>query len=176
MKRAAFDDPGAFRRRWSHLSPDQLHAESLRDPLVFAADHLPIEDRREGTVLVVAEVVGAATPVVVVIPDGPAAPAEEICLGVLARVIAQLDEVLSDTYLLEHDEMDDDLLDEQETTSVVRLGVVTHRLGPATIHESDRRWISALGLVAVSLGIATLGVVSRTRSGALVRVPESAAA
>jgi hypothetical protein len=175
MKRPAFDDPGAFRRRWSHLSPDQLHAASLRDPLIFAADHLPLEERREGTVLIVAEVMGAATPVVIVVPDGPAAPAEETCLGVLARVIAQLDEALSDSYLMDDEEVDDDML-EEEPTSVVRLGVVTHRLGPATINELDRRWISALGLVAVSLGISTLGVVSRTRGGALVRVPESAAA
>jgi hypothetical protein len=49
-------------------------------------------------------------------------------------------------------------------------------LGSPAINDIDRRWMSALGLVSVALGIETIGVLSRTRSGALVRVPESAAA
>lgn len=175
MKRPAFDDPGAFRRRWSHLSAAELRAESLRDPLLFAADHLPVEDRHEGTVIIVAEIEDAPAPVVVVIPDGPPAPEEEACLGVLASVIAQLDAAVNDAD--PYDEGDDFYWGHgDEQTAVRRLGVVAHRLGSSAINDIDRRWMRALGLVSVALGIDTLGVVTRTRSGSLVRVPESAAA
>jgi hypothetical protein len=184
MKRNAFDDPGAFRRRWSHLSHDQLRAESLRDPLLFAADHIPVEERREGTVVIVAELDGAPAPVVVVIPDGPPAPEEEACLGVLASVIAQLDAAVSEADPYGYDDYDDDDRDPFDVdgqssdgdSAVLRIGVVAHRLGSPAINDIDRRWMSALGLVSVALGIETIGVLSRTRSGALVRVPESAAA
>jgi hypothetical protein len=185
MKRAAFDDPGAFRRRWSHLSHDQLRAESLRDPLLFAADHIPVEERREGTVVIVAELDGSPAPVVVVIPDGPPAPEEEACLGVLASVIAQLDAAVSEADPCGYDDYDDD--DDRDPfdvdgrtsdgdSAVLRIGVVAHRLGSPAINDIDRRWMSALGLVSVALGIETIGVLSRTRGGAVVRVPEPAAA
>ena len=186
MKRPAFDDPGAFRRRWSHLSPAQLRVESLRDPLLFAADHIPVEDRREGAVVIVAEVEDSPTPVVLVIPDGPPAPAEEECLGLLAGVIAQLDAAVKRAesgydYPYPGDDDDDvygdpDFLDADARSAVLRLGVVAHRLGSSAVNDLDRRWMSALGLVSVALGIDTLGVVSRTRGGHIVRVPEPAAA
>jgi hypothetical protein len=174
MKRPPFDDPGAFRRRWSHLSAEQLRAESLRDPLIFAADHLPVDDRWEGTVVVVAEVDCAPAPVVIVIPDGPPAPEEEMCLGVLASVVAQLHEALGPEPLGDDDDYDD--FPEPETTPVLRLGVVAHRLGSTAVNDIDRRWMRALGLVSDTLGIGSLGVVSRTRSGALVRIAQAAAA
>lgn len=181
MKRNAFDDPGAFRRRWSHLSPAQLRTESLRDPLLFAADHIPVEERHEGTVVIVAELDGSPAPVVVVIPDGPPAPEEEACLGVLAGVIAQLDAAVSeaDPYGYDDDDLDPFDVDGQSSdgdSAVLRIGVVAHRLGSPAINDIDRRWMSALGLVSVALGIETIGVLSRTRGGALVRVPEPAAA
>ena len=178
MKRPAFDDPGAFRRRWSHLSPAQLRDEALRDPLLFAADHLPIEDRREGTVIIVAEIDDAPAPVVVVIPDGPPAPEEESCLGVLSTVIAQLDAAVSEADPYDDDDNDDYGDDgyRAEGSAVRRIGVVAHRLGTPAIHDIDRRWMRALGLVAVALGIDSIGVLARTRSGAVVRVPETAAA
>lgn len=180
MKRPAFDDPGAFRRRWSHLSPAQLRDESMRDPLLFAADHLPIEDRREGTVIIVAEIDDAPAPVVVVIPDGPPAPEEEACLGVLASVISQLDAAVSDADPYYDDRYDEDGFDDDgyrdEPSAVRGIGVVAHRLGSPAINDIDRRWMRALGLVSVALGIDTIGVLTRTRSGAVVRVPESAAA
>lgn len=185
MKRPPFDDPGAFRRRWSHLTPAQLRQESLRDPLLFAADHLPPEDRREGSVLIVAELEGAPAPVVIVIPDGPPAPEEEACLGVLAGVIAQLDAAVYEGDSGHYgdysdddrdDDDDDDFHRLDEGSAVVRIGVVQHRLGSAAVNDIDRRWMRALGLVSVAMGIDTLGVVARTRSGAVVRVPESAAA
>ncbi len=190
MKRPAFDDPGAFRRRWSHLSPAQLRDEALRDPLLFAADHLPIEDRREGTVIIVAEIEDAPAPVVVVIPDGPPSPEEESCLGVLSTVIAQLDAAVSeadpcyadDRYADDRYGDDDGYGGEVDDgyhdtgSAVLRIGVVAHRLGSPAINDIDRRWIRALGLVSVALGIDTIGVLTRTRSGAVVRVPESAAA
>lgn len=181
MKRAAFDDPGAFRRRWSHLSAESLRAEALRDPLLFAADHLPIEDRREGAVVVVAELSDTPNPVIIVIPDGPPAPEEEACLGLLAGVIAQVDAAVSeadpydaydayDAYGEGFDSRDED------SSAVRRIGVVPHRLGSPMINDIDRRWIRALGLICVALGIDSYGVLTRTRSGHLVRVPESAAA
>lgn len=179
MKRPAFDDPGAFRRRWSHLTPDALRAESLRDPLLFAADHLSIEDRREGAVIIVAELHDSPTPVVIVIPDGPPAPEEETCLGVLSGVIAQLDAAAREASLYgddDEDYYDDPDVRDHETSLVRRVGVVPHRLGSPAISDLDRRWMRALGLVSVALGIDCMGVLTRTRGGALVRVPESAAA
>lgn len=179
MKRPAFDDPGAFRRRWSHLSPAQLRDAALSDPLLFAADHLPIEDRREGTVIIVAEIDDTPAPVVVVVPDGPPAPEEESCLGVLSTVIAQLDAAVGEADPYYDDRYDDDPIDDgfrDDGSAVRRIGVVAHRLGSPAINDIDRRWMRALGLVSVALGIDTIGVLSRTRSGAVVRVPESAAA
>jgi hypothetical protein len=181
MKRPAFDDPGAFRRRWSHLSPDALRTESLRDPLLFAADHLPIEDRREGAVIIVAELHDSPTPVVIVIPDGPPAPEEETCLGLLSGVVAQLDAAAREAALYGDDDedciyCDDADVRDEETSVVCRLGVVPHRLGSPAINDIDRRWMRALGLVCVALGIDSMGVLTRTRSGHLVSVPESAAA
>jgi hypothetical protein len=179
MKRPPFDDPGAFRRRWSHLSPHALRAESLRDPLLFAADHLPVEDRREGAVVIVAEMRDAPAPVVIVIPDGPPAPEEEACLGVLATAIAQLDAAANEAYSCADDYCDccdDPDFPEEGVSAVRRIGVVPHRLGSPAINDIDRRWMRALGLVSVALGIDTMGVLTRTRSGALVHVPESAAA
>lgn len=178
MKRPAFDDPSAFRRRWSHLSAEALRAEALRDPLIFAADHLPLEDRREGAVVIVAELSGAPQPAIIVIPDGPPAPEEETCLGLLASVIAQLDAAVEEADPYEPYDAygeDPDFRDE-ESSAVLRIGVVAHRLGSPMINDIDRRWIRALGLVSVALGIDSYGVISRTRSGHLVRVPESAAA
>jgi hypothetical protein len=182
MKRLPFDDPGAYRRRWSHLSTDQLQAEARRNPLLFAADHLPVEDRREGAVVIVAELRDTPEHVVVVIPDGPPAPEEEMCLGVLANVIAQLDAAVNEAapyndccgYCDYRD--DSDVHDCIGESSVQRLGVVAHRLGSSAISDVDRRWTRALGLVSVALGIDTIGVLARTRSGELVHVPESAAA
>lgn len=176
MKRLPFDDPGAFRRRWSHLTPSELHDHSLLDPLLFAADHLPIEDRHEGTVLVVAELEDTPAPVVVVIPDGPAAPPEETCLGMLSGIIARLDEAVAELDFLDDECRDPDFLDTGEATAVRRIGVVTHRLGSASVSDLDMRWMRALGLVSVALGIDTIGVITRTRGGAIVRVPEPAAA
>lgn len=176
MKRLPFDDPGAFRRRWSHLSPDELLDRSLLDPLLFAADHLPVEERREGTVVIVAELDDTPIPLIVVLPDGPPNPTEEACLGVLSGVIAQIDAAMCDNDDLDRDDMDDDVLHAREDSAVRRMGVVTHRVGSATINDRDLRWMRALGLVSVALGIDTIGILTRTRAGALVRVPESTAA
>jgi hypothetical protein len=178
MKRLAFDDPGAFRRRWSHLSAAALRTEALRDPLLFAADHLPLEDRREGAVIVVAELTDTPNPVIIVIPDGPAAPEEETCLGLLAHVIAQLDAAVdeADPYEPYDAYSEDPDFRDGDSHAVRRMGVVPHRLGSPMIHDIDRRWIRALGLISLALGIDSLGVLTRTRSGHLVRIPESAAA
>jgi len=176
MKRLPFDDPGAFRRRWSHLGPDELLDQSLLDPLLFAADHLPVAERREGTVVIVAEIDDTPIPVVVVLPDGPPDPAEETCLGVLSGVIAQIDDVMCDGDDVDRDDPDFDEFRSSEDSAVRRLGVVTHRVGSPTVSDRDLRWMRALGLVSVALGIDTIGVLTRTRSGALVRVPDSTAA
>ena len=102
----------------------------------------------------------------------------------LASVIAQLDAAVSEADPYGYDDYDDDDRDPFDVdgqssdgdSAVLRIGVVAHRLGSPAINDIDRRWLSALGLVSVALGIETIGVLSRTRSGALVRVPESAAA
>lgn len=156
----------------------------MRDPLLFAADHIPTEDRHEGAVIIVAEVDNAPAPVMIVIPDGPPAPLEEECLGLLAGVIAKIDAAVSrgDDYDVDdydhgyEDDLAQDPVDTDGCSSVLRVGVVAHRLGSPAVSDIDRRWMSALGLISVALGIDTFGVVTRTRGGAIVRVPEPTAA
>lgn len=166
MRRTPFDDPRAFRRRWANLSAEQLRVEASRDPLLFAADHVSIFDRHEGTVVILAELDGEPHPAMIVVPGGPPDPAEEDCLGLLATVVSGIEEAAGESTITP----------EGDITVVRRLGVVTHRLGASMINDIDRRWMRALGLVSVALGIEVIGVVARTRSGAIVRVPESAAA
>ena len=89
MRRTPFDDPRAFRRRWAHLTPEQLRAEATRDPLLFAADHVSIFDRHEGSVVVLADLDGDLPPSMIVIPGGPPDPTEEDCLGLLAGVVSR---------------------------------------------------------------------------------------
>jgi hypothetical protein len=166
MRRTPFDDPRAFRRRWASLSAEQLRVEASRDPLLFAADHVSIFDRHEGSLVILAELDGETHPAMIVIPGGPPDPSEEDCLGLLATVVSRLEDEAGEAMF--HNE--------RAVTAVRRLGVVTHRLGTSMINDIDRRWMRALGLVSVALGIEVIGVVARTRSGAIVRVPESAAA
>lgn len=166
MRRTPFDDPRAFRRRWAHLTPEQLRAEAMRDPLLFAADHVSLLDRHEGSVVVLADLEGDLPPTMIVIPDGPPSPSEEDCLGLLAGIVSRIE-----------DSVDDSVITPLGDISVVRrLGVVTHRLGASMVNDIDRRWMRALGLVSVALGIEVIGVMARTRAGELVRVPDSAAA
>ena len=166
MKRTPFDDPRAFRRRWASLSAEQLRVEASRDPLLFAADHVSIFDRHEGSVVILAELDGETPPTMIVVPGGPRDPSEEDCLGLLATVVSRIEEAAGESTIAP----------DGDITVVRRLGVVTHRLGASMVNDIDRRWMRALGLVSVALGIEVIGVVSRTRSGAIVRVPESAAA
>jgi hypothetical protein len=164
MRRTPFDDPRAFTRRWANLTPEQLRAEAIRDPLLFAADHVSILDRHEGAVVVLADLGGDLPPTMFVVPDAPPGPSEEDCLGLLAGIVSSIDSAM------------DQGAGEGELSAVRRLGVVTHRLGAAMVNDIDRRWMSALGLVSVALGIEVIGVMARTRSGALVRVPDRAVA
>lgn len=166
MRRTPFDDPRAFRRRWAHLTPEQLIVEASRDPLLFAADHTSIFDRHEGTVVVLAELHGDPQPTVIVIPGGPPDPSEEDCLGLLAGVVARIDEAAGEWTTVQ----------DGDVCIVRRIGLVTHRLGASMVNDIDRRWMRALGLVSVALGIEVIGVAARTRSGAIVRIPESAVA
>ena len=127
--------------------------------------------------MVVAHLRDTPAPVVVVIPDGPRVPAEEDCLGFLSRVVARLDEVAAEASDDGVDPYDDPWPDgPAPATSVLRLGVVIHRLGSPTVCDIDRVWMRALGLVCVALGMDIIGVLTRIRSGSIVRVPESAAA
>lgn len=166
MGRTPFDDPRAYRRRWTHLTDEHRRVEAACDPLLFAADHVSIFDRHEGSVVVLAEIDGDPAPAMIVIPGGPPDPAEEECLGLLANVVSNLDQAVSAS----------SIPDSRDMTAVRRLGVVIHRLGGTIVNDIDRRWMRALGLVSVALGIEVMEVVARTRAGTIVRVPESAAA
>jgi hypothetical protein len=92
-----------------------------------------------------------------------------------------LDAAAREAILYGDDDEDDYYCDDPdvrdgETSLVRRIGVVPHRLGSPSINDIDRRWMRALGLVSVALGIDSMGVLTRTRGGDLVSVPESAAA
>lgn len=166
MKRPPFDDPRSFTRRWSRLTPREFREESHRDPLLFVADHLSILDRRAGAIAIHAEVGHDLPPALILISDGPVAPREEDCLGLLATVVANLQASV--------EEMEFDIPEGE--CAVRRLGVVTHRVGTRAVHDIDRRWMRALALLSAALGIEALGVLVRIRSGDLVRVPLTEAA
>ena len=146
MKRPAFDDPGAFRRRWSHLSPAQLRAESLRDPLLFAADHISIYDRRVGSVALCI-LLQRGPSAIACIPDGPPDPADTDCLVLIGNAVMRMGE------------------------EVRAMGVVHHRVGGTHVTDLDRRWALALKAASMALDFEPIGVLARLHSGALVRVP-----
>jgi hypothetical protein len=47
-----YDDPHAYHRRWERLDREAVDRAARRDPLLFIADHVPLADRRAGSVAV----------------------------------------------------------------------------------------------------------------------------
>ena len=146
-----FDDPLAYIRRWERAPEPEVARLADADPLLFLADHLPLADRREGTVAVHARL-DDGTPLAAIITDGPPEPSVDECRTALAMVV-------------EH----------AGSERVVGLGLVHHRRGRAHISSSDRRWRVALDDACARYAIAPVGVLIRTESGALVPVPAATA-
>ncbi|MGA0092412.1 MAG: hypothetical protein ACO3JT_08750 [Candidatus Nanopelagicales bacterium] len=129
----------AFARRWANLTPEQLRAEAIRDPLLFVVDHVSILDGHEGAVVVLADLGRDLPPTIFVVPNAPPGPSGEDCLGQIAGIVSSIDSAM------------DRGVGQGELSAVRRLGVVTHRLGAAMVGNIDWRWMSALGLVSVAL-------------------------
>lgn len=145
-----YDDPHAYHRRWERLDPDAVHRAAERDPLLFVADHVSTADRRAGSVAVHVRTAGGA-PMIILIADGPADPTDDDCVTCLATVVERIG----------HEAVDE-------------LGVVYHRRGRPHIIDLDRRWQQALEDVCHYYDVEPVGVVTRTESGAIVRLTTSA--
>lgn len=146
MTTTPFDDPIAFDRRWGRLDATARATLADADPLMFLADHLPVADRREGSIAIAVQCGEGPSPLIV-IPDGPANPTDVECATVIGLAYERLG------------------------SDVTRIGIVHHRRGGVGITDVDRRWALALRAVCDAFSIEPLGVMARLRSGALVRVP-----
>ena len=155
-----YDDPIAFERRWGRLSHAQATELSRRDPLLFVADHVSIDDRGPGSLAVYAEMAGSS-PTIIVIKDGLLEPSADDCLTAVASIAGKLcDQVGFD--------IEDALVMEPPLR---RLGLVLHRRGMPHVRELDVRWAQALADGCDMLHIEPVGVLVRTEGGALVRIP-----
>lgn len=146
MTTTPFDDPIAFDRRWVKANPEAKAALTKDDPLLFLADHISIDDRREGSVaLALISRDGQST--LAVIPDGPEQPSDLECLAFLGNSIEKI------------------------PGGVRTLGIVHHRRGSRGIADVDRRWALALKAVCTAFDIEPMGIIARLYGGELVRVP-----
>ncbi|MCX6461381.1 MAG: hypothetical protein NTZ03_13875 [Actinobacteria bacterium] len=151
-----YDDFAAAERRWGHLSPDELRAAADADPLRFVADNISVRDRRQGSVVLIANLGPGQPPALVVVPDAPPEPTFEDCALLVGRFGMHLDEI-------------------RDVGAPFSVGLIHHRLGNTAVNDLDRRWQLALETLAPEFGYSILGVMARTESGALVTVIASSA-
>ncbi|MHB8795588.1 MAG: hypothetical protein ACYC90_08980 [Candidatus Nanopelagicales bacterium] len=151
-----YDDPHAYKRRWSRLSPADLARLSDADPLLFVADHIGMADRDDGVIALHADMASGQRLMVVVTP-GPKAPSADECRSAVVGAIARLSE--------DHGDPEGCL----DMPPVLSLGLVVHRRGPARVTPLDQRWSAALVAGCADWDVEALGVLVRTESGALVR-------
>lgn len=147
MTTTPFDDPVAFDRRWPRDDAIR-NARADADPLLFVADHVMVADRRPGSLAFHASFGSDSPPGLIVIPDAP----EELTTEQRYEFLEMVAENLCATGPLEG------------------LGLVHHRMGPASITEIDAEWFRALMTSCGKRGVLCLGVIARTYSGAIVRL------
>lgn len=151
---APYEDEDGYERRWGGLSESATKDLARSDPLTFVADHLPNQDRREGSVVVLLEPVGFGAPLLHVIADAPVNPSAEECYRLLwpfATAAAQA----------------------CPPDGRAMIGVIHHRRGPAVPGLLDQRWLAAVRQAAEGVGIDVLGVLARTDSGALIPIADA---
>lgn len=146
MTTTPFDDHTGFDRRWGHPDRSRMHALADADPLLFAADHISIYDRRVGSVALCI-LLQRGPSAIACIPDGPPDPADTDCLVLIGNAVMRMGE------------------------EVRAMGVVHHRVGGTHVTDLDRRWALALKAASMALDFEPIGVLARLYSGALVRVP-----
>lgn len=164
MTTTPFDDPTAYDRRWTRRSREHVHRLAQRDPLLFVADHITVRDRAAGLVAVQADLGLDLPPVMILIADGPLEPDDDACLNLLAGVVERIDREYRRGPAVDTDE-------HEYETCIHALGLVTHRTGRPVVSDGDRAWARALDAVARWCDFEPVGVLTRTESGALVRVP-----
>lgn len=153
---ALYDDPHAYRRRWSRLSPAGVARLADADPLLFVADHIALAERKDGVIAFHVELTGERQLVVLVTP-GPTAPSVEECRSAVIGTIARLGEDYEDPG------------DDTGLPPVLALGIVVHRRGPVHVTPLDRRWSAALHAGCAYWDVESRGVLVRTESGAVIR-------
>jgi len=149
-----YDDFAAAESRWGHLPPDQLQTAADADPLRFIADNIPVNDRRQGSVVLIADLRPSQPPILVVVPDAPHEPTFEECALLIGQFGMYLDEI-------------------RDVGAPFGVGLVHHRLGNTAVSDLDRRWLLALETLAPEFGYTIIGVMARTEAGALVSVTAS---
>ncbi len=157
-----FDDPVAYERRWGRLTRDQEFESAASDPLLYLADHMALDDRRPGAIGLFSDL-PEIHPTWVVIPDGDPDLDEQGCFNAIAAFVAKL---------CEDNGLDTERASTEEIGRFIgTFGMVHHRRGGHHVTDLDRWWASAVAKVCLGLGIEPLGVIARTQSGAIVRVP-----
>ena len=154
-----YDDPYAYEQRWESLSPAQLGERAAADPLLFVADHISTADRGPGVVAIHAQPPGAS-PVMAIVTDGPGDPSDDECLMLVVDAITRLRG--SDIR---------EMPEEPMTPDGFVVGLVVHRPGTGHLVPFDHRWARALVDGCAYLGAEPVGVLARTESGVLLRVP-----
>lgn len=143
MTHIPFEDTLAFDARWSDQG--RMRELAAADPLLFAADHVMLADRSEGSIaLHVALRDGPST--LACITGGPKDPPDRDCVAVLGDAVHRLG------------------------GRVTEMGVVHHRLGGPGVTDLDRRWAEALKAASMAFGFRPLGVMARLYDGSLVRI------
>jgi len=146
-----FEDFTAYMRRWGrYQSGDPVRPEDLP---VFMADHVPLADRREGSIAFFCDGTGGRSQLFAFVHGGPAEPSAEECRVQVARYLTRVAAG-----------------DESVDLTGLGFGLIVHRRGSTTVCDLDRRWRRAADDVADALGLTVLGVCARTWSGAIVAV------
>lgn len=156
--RIDYDDPIEYEHRWEGLSDTARHQAATADPLLFLADHVPLADRSLGALAVYAKVRGELTAVLIPGEDRHHQPDE--CLDLVAGIVGRL-----------YQEAGADDFSPGDPAVVEALGIIHHRTGGAHVTDLDLAWGEALAQACRALGIEPIGVIARTRAGAVVRVP-----
>ncbi len=132
--------------RYDNATPALLEDWKRRDPLRFAADHIPSHDRRRLSAIMLMVDRDCGFGVVNIIESPPTNPGPDDCYAAVAGFADAA---------AQHD---------------MQLGLILHRHGPERQTVVDERWHSALLAAAAKNHVPVLGTVVRTVGGELVRV------
>lgn len=175
MTTTPFDDPTAYDARWGRLNESQRRLAADADPLLFLADHVSVGERVAGTVVIHVRLTDPDERMAMIVDGGPTDPDEADCIGLIVTALSKLgagdpfDDGQS-VVTMEGATFPPDAF-APPRCPVLEMGLIIHRDGPAEIDPIDRVWAEVLDTIAEIYEFTSLGVVTRTRCGAIVRMP-----